>query len=158
MKKISSTSRESSNQIHLLRLGVLLSAASAMSSFFDQPISSKQYFTNAPDALTRREATYFYLKRKAFIEPKPTLDKLESIIRQITHPVSIDSVIDRQVVLQSDGRIRKSVRTHLSDLKSEKEILGIVRANTSVPVPQVYGYYKSEELEHLILEKLPGVT
>jgi aminoglycoside phosphotransferase len=150
--------RESSNQNLLLLLGVLLSAASAMNSFFDQPISSKQYFTNAPDAHTRREATYSYLERKAFIEPKPPLDKSDTIIHQITHPASINSVIDRQVILQSDNRIRKSVRTHLSDLKSEKEILEIVRANTSVPVPQVYAYYKSEEFEHLILEKLPGVT
>jgi aminoglycoside phosphotransferase len=50
------------------------------------------------------------------------------------------------------------VRVHLSDLKFEKEILEIVRANTSIPVPQVHEYYKSDEFEHLILERLPGVT
>ncbi|KAH8693852.1 kinase-like domain-containing protein [Talaromyces proteolyticus] len=129
-----------------------------MSNFFDQPISSTQYFTNAPDARTRREATHSYFKCKVFVEPKPHLDSSETIIHQITHPASLDSIIDRQVVLQSDDRIRKSVRTHLSDLKSEKEILEIVRANTSIPVPQVYDYYKSAEFEHLILERLPGVT
>jgi aminoglycoside phosphotransferase len=129
-----------------------------MNSFLDEPISSKQYFANAPGAHTRREATHSYFRCKVFVEPKPHLDSSENIIHQITHPASIDLITDRQVVLQSDNRIRKSIRTHLSDLKAEKETLEIIRANTSIPVPQVYDYYKSAEFEHLILERLPGVT
>jgi aminoglycoside phosphotransferase len=150
--------RESTNQNLPLLLDISSTAARAMDSFFDQPISSKQYFANAPDARTQREATHSYFSCKVFAEPQPPLDSSESIFHQITHPASINSIIDQQVVLQSDNRIRKSIRAHLSDLKSEKEILEIVRANISIPVPQVYDYYKSAEFEHLILERLPGVT
>jgi hypothetical protein len=35
--------------------------------------------------------------------------------------------------------------------------LEIVRVNISVPVFQIYAYYKLEEFEYLILEKLPDI-
>lgn len=128
-------------------------------SFFDQPISSKHYFLNAPEAQTRREACQLFFSRKEFSEPSPSAASSESIIHQITHPASLDTIIDRQVVLQNDdNKIRKSVRTHLSNVKLEKEILETVRANTSIPVPRAYDYYKSAECEHLIVQRRPGIT
>ncbi|UPL04307.1 hypothetical protein LCI18_015241 [Fusarium solani-melongenae] len=66
---------------------------------------------------------------------------------------------DRQVALQNDGRtIRKSVRISHSSLNAEKRYLELVKANTSVPVPSVRHYYLSEEFEHLIMNKMPGMT
>lgn len=52
----------------------------------------------------------------------------------------------------------ESVRAHLSNLKFEKETLVIVKANTSIAVPEAYDYYRSAEFKHLVLERLPGVT
>jgi aminoglycoside phosphotransferase len=129
-----------------------------MDSFYDKPIPSKLFFVNAPDARTRREATRCYLKSTTFLEPQPPLSSSEKAIRQITHPASIESIIDRRVVLQRDNKIRKSVRVHLSDLRAEKDALELVRVNTSIPVPRVYDYYKSAEFEHLVIERLPGIT
>ncbi|CRG85537.1 hypothetical protein PISL3812_02589 [Talaromyces islandicus] len=128
-------------------------------SFYDEPISSNQYFANAPNARTRREAAEFFWKGKVLAEPRPPVDSSESVLHQIAHPYCPDdSIINRQVVLQSDNRIRKSVRFRFPILSFEKELLDILRANTSVPVPRVYNYYRSAEFEHLILEKIPGVT
>jgi hypothetical protein len=50
------------------------------------------------------------------------------------------------------------VRVYLSNLRAEKDALELVRANTSIPVPQVYDYYKSAEFEHLVIERLLGIT
>lgn len=128
-------------------------------SFLDEPIPSNQYFVNVPDARTRREAVEFFWKDKPFAEPRPPVDSSESIIHQIIHPCCLDdSILNRQVVLQSDNRIRKSVRLRFPILSFGKELLDTLRANTSIPVPRVYDYYKSAEFEHLILERLPGVT
>jgi aminoglycoside phosphotransferase len=74
------------------------------------------------------------------------------------HPASIKSIINQQVVLQRDDNIRKSVRVHLSDLCAKKDALELVRANTSIPVPQVYDYYKSAGFKHLVMERLPSMT
>lgn len=125
-------------------------------SFFNQPISSRHYFINAPEAQTRREASHSFFSRKVFSEPRPQAASSESIIHEITHPASLDTIIGRQVALQNENKtIRKSVRINQSNLKFEKEILETVKANTSIPVPQVYDYYRSAEFEHLVLEKLP---
>lgn len=100
-----------------------------------------------------------FFSRKEFSEPSPPAASSESIIHQITHPASLNTIIDRQVVLQNDdNKIRKSVRIHLSNLKFEKEILETVKASTSIPVPKVYEYYRSAEFEHLVLERLPSIT
>ncbi|PCH01343.1 Aminoglycoside phosphotransferase [Penicillium occitanis (nom. inval.)] len=94
-------------------------------SFFDQPISSKHYFLNAPEAQTRREASQLFFSRKEFSEPSPPAASSESIIHQITHPASLNTIIDRQVILQNDdNKIRNP----------------------------------SAEFEHLVLERLPGIT
>lgn len=89
------------------------------------------YFPNAPQARTRREAAHYYVKSSAFVEPSPALSSSESVIQRITHPASNDSIIDRQVLLQADNAIRKSVRLPLSDLRAEKEALELIRAKTS---------------------------
>ena len=67
-------------------------------------------------------------------------------------------IVDRRIVLQQDQRVRKSVRIGLSDLESEKKHLDLVKANTTAPVPHAYEHYKSEEFEHLVMEKMPGTT
>jgi aminoglycoside phosphotransferase (APT) family kinase protein len=132
--------------------------AVAMDQFYDSPISPSYYFANAPQARTRREATRYYLTSAAFVEPCPVLSSSEIVIHRITHPASIESSIDRQVVLQTDNAIRKSVRVPLSDLRAEKETLELVRANTSIPVPRVYQHYTTAEFEHLVMERMPGTT
>lgn len=129
-----------------------------MDNFYDKPISSKLFFVNAPNARTRREATHCYLTAAKFLDSQPPLSSSEKVIHQITHPASIESIIDRRIVLQRDDNIRKSVRVHLSDLCAEKDALELVRANTSIPVPRVYDYYKSAGFEHLVMERLPGMT
>ncbi|MCJ1255151.1 hypothetical protein MMC24_002967 [Lignoscripta atroalba] len=130
----------------------------AVNNFHDQPISPEHFFSNAPNARTRREATHYYLDSTTFLESHPAVNSAEKVIHQITHPFSIGTIIDRQVVLQTDNSIRKSVRVHRSDLCAEKDTLELVRANTSIPVPRVYDYYRSEEFEHLVMEKMSGVT
>lgn len=50
------------------------------------------------------------------------------------------------------------MRVHLSNLRAEKDTLELVRANTLIPVPQVYDYYKSAEFEHLVIERLLSIT
>jgi aminoglycoside phosphotransferase len=127
-------------------------------SFFDEPISPEYYFINAPHCRTRREAALHFLKSKTFLEPEPPLKGYEKVIHQIMHPASMDSIIDRQVVLQTDNTILKSVRIPNSNLFAEKEALELVKANTSIPVPRAYDYYKTEEFEHLVIEKMPGIT
>lgn len=130
-----------------------------LKGFWDEPIPSNQYLVNAPDARTRREAADYYLKSKVFAEPRPPVDSSEIIVHQIIRvPCLDDSIVNRQVVLQSGNKIRKSVRSDFPILSFEKEMLELVRTNTSIPVPRVYDYYKSTEFEHLILERLPGVT
>ena len=71
---------------------------------YDQQISSKYYFLNAPEAQTRREASQLFFSRKEFSEPSPPAASSESIFHQITHPASLDTIIDRQVVLQNDDK------------------------------------------------------
>ncbi|KAI8691488.1 APH domain-containing protein [Fusarium sp. Ph1] len=129
-----------------------------MVGFFDTPISGGQFFANAPNCRTRREATHHYLKHNPFSEPQPPGDTPMEVLHQIAHPFSIGSVIDRQVVLQTDGAIRKSARISRSNLGAEKRRLELVKANTSVPVPRVRQYYVSGEFEHLVMDSIPGMT
>ena len=129
-----------------------------MNQFYDRPISSSHFFINAPYARTRREATRHYLSSSKFLEYQPALSNSEKVIHRISHPASIESVIDRQVVLQTNDTIRKSVRVNLSNLRAEKDTLQLLRASTSIPVPRVYDYYKTAEFEHLVMEKMPGIT
>ena len=49
------------------------------------------------------------------------------------------------------------MRVHLSDLCAEKNALELARANTSIPIPRVYGYYKSAAFEHLAMERMPDI-
>ena len=50
------------------------------------------------------------------------------------------------------------MRVHLSNLCTKKDTLKLVKANTSILVPRVYNYYKSTGFEHLVIERLPGIT
>lgn len=133
-----------------------------MNSFYDEPISPEHYFINAPEARTQREASQLFCSRKVFREPRPppaAAASSERIIHEITHPASIDTILNRQVFLwRNDDKIRKCVRIGWSNLKFEKEVLETVKSKTSVPVPQVYDYYSSVEFEHLILQRQPGIT
>lgn len=130
----------------------------SMASFFDTPIPEGQFFANAPNCRTRREATVHYLHHNPFSEPQPPGDAPMKVLHQIAHPFSMGSVVDRQVVLQKDGAIRKSARISRSNLGSERRSLELVKANTSVPVPRVRQYYVSGEFEHLIMDNIPGMT
>lgn len=129
-----------------------------MASFFDTPLPEGHFFANAPNCCTQREATLDYLHRTHFSELQPPGDTPLEMLHQITDPFSIGSVIDRQVVVQKDGAIRKSVRIGRSNLGAEKRSLELVKANTSVPVPRVHQHYLSAEFEHLVMDNMPGIT
>lgn len=129
-----------------------------MNDFLDQPMPDNLFFVNFPSARTRREATCQYLASVTFVEPFPSRDTGEQVLHQITHPFSQDDVINRQIILQDDGKIRKSVRIGQSDLRAERRCLELIAHQTSVPVPRVYSFHLSKEFEHLIMEKLPGTT
>lgn len=47
---------------------------------------------------------------------------------------------------------------HTSNLQAENDVLELVDSKTSIPVPQVYNYYKSAEFEHFVIERLPVVA
>ncbi|KAH8661821.1 kinase-like domain-containing protein [Ilyonectria robusta] len=129
-----------------------------MASFFDAPISDDYFFVNAPCCRTRREATLYYLHNTHFVELQPPTDTPVEVLHQIAHPFSMGSVTDRQIVIQIDGDIRKSVRIGRSNLSAEKSSLELVRARTSIPVPFIHQYYLSADYEHLVMSKMPGVT
>ncbi|KAF4461457.1 kinase-like domain [Fusarium albosuccineum] len=129
-----------------------------MASFFDTPVSDDEVFPNAPDCRTRREATHHYLRQAQFSELQPSGDPPVKILHQKTDPFSMGLVVNRQVVLQKDGAIRKSARIGQSNLASERRNLELVTANTSVVVPRVYQYYVSAEFEHLVMDNIPGMT
>jgi hypothetical protein len=74
--------------------------------------------------------------------PRPT-QMTRFCIRFTTLSLSIRLYIDRQVVVQHDRKIRKSVRIGHSNLAAEKDSSDLIRAKTSVPVPRVYEYYRS---------------
>ncbi|KPM35469.1 hypothetical protein AK830_g11099 [Neonectria ditissima] len=129
-----------------------------MAGFFDTPLPEDLFFANAPNCRTRREATLHYLRRTRFSEPQPPGDTPLEILHQIAYPFSIGSVVNRQVVLQRDGGIRKSARIGQSHLGAEKRSLELVMANTSVPVLRVRQYYVSAEFEHLVMDNMAGTT
>lgn len=130
----------------------------ARSAFLHEPMLPQHFFVNAPNARTRREASLHYQASVTFLEPQLPLSSSETIIHQIGHPGTASLVINRQVVLESDNKIRKSVRIGRSNLWAEKEALELIQAKTSIPVPQVYEYYKTVEFEHLVIENMPGIT
>ncbi|KAF4493898.1 kinase-like domain [Fusarium agapanthi] len=127
-----------------------------MDNFFDTPIPEDQVFFNAPQCRTRRGATRHYLDHTPFTELQP--DVPGEILHQIFHPFSMGSVTDRQITCQTDGTICKSARVGRSNLGAEKQNLGLVATETSVPVPRVRQYFMSDEFEHLVMDSVPGMT
>ncbi|EGX88785.1 Protein kinase-like domain [Cordyceps militaris CM01] len=116
------------------------------------------FFVNAPNAQTRRQATADYLAKAKFHEPRPNTDGVVEVLRHIGHPFSDGSIINRETSVQQDHLIRKSIRFGQSDLLAERGNLELIAKETNVPVPRVYDFYTTNEFEHLIMEKMPGVT
>lgn len=137
---------------------LLEQSVKAMVNFFDEPVPDGLYFVNAPNAQTRRQATADYLAKAKFSEPRPCADGVFKRLHQISHPFSDGSIINREISEQEDYAIRKSVRTGWSDLLAERRNLELVVGQTNIPVPRVYDFYTTSEFEHLVMEKMPGVT
>ncbi|TQV92138.1 Protein kinase-like domain [Cordyceps javanica] len=129
-----------------------------MVDFRDEPVPDGLYFVNAPNAQTRRQATADYLAKAKFPELRPSTDGVVKVLRQIAHPFSDGSIINRETSVQEDQTIRKSVRHGRSDLLAERRNLELIAEQTNVPVPRVYDFYTTSGFEHLIMEKVPGVT
>ncbi|OAR02410.1 hypothetical protein LLEC1_07986 [Akanthomyces lecanii] len=129
-----------------------------MTKFLDEAVPDGLYFVNAPDARTRRQATADCLANTKFSEPRPCTDGVVEVLHQIAHPFSDGSIINREISVQEDDRIRKSVRLGRSDLLAERRNLELVLEQTDVPVPRVYDFYTTSGFEHLVMEKMPGVT
>ncbi|KAM3536978.1 hypothetical protein ARSEF1564_010100 [Beauveria bassiana] len=144
-----------SSQLMLLSNRVTVKA---MINFLDEPVLGGLYFVHAPNAQTRRQATADYLAKAKFSEPRPSTDGVVKVLHQIAHPFSDGSIIDRETSVQEDHTVRKSVRVGRSDLLAERRNLELVAEQTNVPVPHVYDFYTTSGFEHLIMEKMPGVT
>lgn len=129
-----------------------------MSKFLDTPIPDDLVFANAPNCRTRRDASTRYVQSSNVSERQPHSTNDEEIIHTIFDPFSMGMIVDRQIIVQKDGLIRKSVRTSISDLEGEKRRLELIRGTTTVPVPQVMNYYSSQDFDHLVMERLPGRT
>ncbi|KAJ3496897.1 hypothetical protein NLG97_g2317 [Lecanicillium saksenae] len=129
-----------------------------MTNFLDEPVPDGLYFVNAPHARTRRQATGHYLARTKISEPCPCTDGVVQPLHRIAHPFSDGSIVNREISVQGDGKVRKSVRLGRSNLLAERRNLELVAQKTGVPVPHVYEYYTTSGFEHLVMEKMPGVT
>lgn len=129
-----------------------------MAGFLDESVMDGLYFVNAPNAQTRRQATAYYLANAEFSEPCPCPDGVVKTLHRRAHPFSDGSIVNREISVQEDGKIRKSVRLGRSDLLAEGRNLELVAKSTLVPVPHVYNFYTTSGFEHLVIEKMPGVT
>ncbi|KAJ6782295.1 hypothetical protein PWT90_00618 [Aphanocladium album] len=127
-------------------------------NFLDEAIPENLFFVHAPQCRTRREALSQVHPTESFAEPlPPSTGGAVKVLHRIEHPFAQETVLHREVVIQKDGCIRKSVRIDKSDLTAEKCHLGLLAA-VSVPVPQVHGLYYTVEFEHLFMDKVPGET
>lgn len=129
-----------------------------MTAFWDDPVPEGLYFVNAPKAKTRRQATAHYMTGVEVAERCPSTDDVTEVLHQIEAPFSDGSIIDRMITVQKDGTIRKSVRLGRSFLSAEHRNMELVAQYTSVPVPHIHKLFATNEFEHLVMEKMPGIT
>ncbi|OAQ63696.1 protein kinase-like domain [Pochonia chlamydosporia 170] len=130
-----------------------------MDKFWDTPIPDDLVFVNAPNCRTRREASTSYPLSSTINEKQPLHNQGgETIIYEHRDPFSLSDIVDRQVTIQRNGLIRKSVRSGKCDLEAEKRRLELIGGRTTIPVPQAVQCSSSGEFEHLVMERLPGKT
>ncbi|KAJ3498738.1 hypothetical protein NLG97_g891 [Lecanicillium saksenae] len=124
--------------------------------FLDEPIPEDLFLIHGPQCRTRRHALSQWRLTESFAEPLPleTGGAVE-ILHRIKHPFTQETILHREVIVQEDGRIRKSVRIGHSDLAAERRHLHLL-ATMSVSVPRVHDLYSSAEFEHLVMERVPG--
>lgn len=67
-------------------------------------MSPNHYFINVPEAQTRREPGQLFFSHKVFSEPRLPVASSESVIHEIYHPFSFDTIIDRQVALRDEEK------------------------------------------------------
>lgn len=127
-------------------------------SFLDEAIPKDQFFIHMPHCRTRRQICAEYIRTSKLAEKQPTRDEADRILHRIFDPFSMDEFIYRQVVLQPNQLIKKSVRIGHSNLEAEKDTLELIMRKTRIPVPRVHQYYRSAEFEHLMIDRILGIT
>lgn len=127
-------------------------------NLLDSPIPEGCFFRNAPKCRTQREASNLYVQNGHWEEPHPPVDESAPVLHRIEEPFATKAITDRLVIQKDDNTVQKSVRIGGSDLAAEKRRLDLLGEKTTVPVPRVQAYFQTKEFEHLIMDKIKGVT